>query len=100
MVGYEKELHSRISTLENENVALQKSKEELDEKVKSLDTEIIKIRQANEEEIRRLKQDLDLKIRHEREKENSHKEFQKQSIEYEKKLQDQLEDKDSQMDDL
>merc|ERR1719228_476590 len=56
------------------------------------------IKQANEDDIHRLKQDLEMKIRHEREKENSHKEFQKQSIEYEKKLQDQLEDKNQMID--
>merc|ERR1712037_1079186 len=44
--------------------------------------------------------DLDLKIRHEREKENSHKDFQKQSIEYEKKLQDQIEEKNHILDEI
>ena len=61
---------------------------------------IQRIRKDNEEEITKLKQDLDLKIRHEREKENSHKDFQKQSIEYEKKLQDQIEEKNQILDEI
>eukprot|EP00092_Neocalanus_flemingeri_P054245 GFUD01063881.1.p1 GENE.GFUD01063881.1~~GFUD01063881.1.p1 ORF type:complete len:1583 (+),score=606.32 GFUD01063881.1:211-4959(+) len=98
MVGYEKELHNRISTLENEKSGLLKVREELEDHVKSQENDIASIKQANEDEICRLKQDLEMKMRNEREKENSHKEFQKQSIEYEKKLQDQLEDKNQMVD--
>jgi len=98
MVGYEKELHNRISSLENDKSELTKLKEKLEDEVNHQKEEIINIKQDNENEICRLKQDLDMKIRHEREKENSHKEFQKQSIEYEKKLQDQLEEKNHLLD--
>merc|ERR1712226_1551627 len=70
MVGYEKELHSRISNLENEKVELKNIKECLEKDLESKVQEIENMQKANEEEKVRHKQDRELKIRLEREKEN------------------------------
>merc|ERR1712173_408676 len=94
------ELQERISSLESDKSDKLTDINNLQDQVKEREETIIQIRKLNEEEITNLKQDLELKIRHEREKENSHKEFQKQSIEYEKKLQDQIEERNHQMDNL
>merc|ERR1739844_418384 len=51
-------------------------------------------------EVSQLKSDLELKIRLEREKETSFNELQVQSIDYQKKLQDQLEEKEKQVKEL
>merc|ERR1711874_439919 len=98
MVAYEKELQERISALETEKSQMETNLFNLKEDLSLKEQEIVQIKKTNEEEICTLKQDLELKIRHEREKENSHKEFQKQSIEYEKKLQDQIEEKNQILD--
>merc|ERR1712226_1640825 len=63
MVGYEKELHSRISNLENEKVELKNIKECLEKDLESKVQEIENMQKANEEEKVRHKQDRELKIR-------------------------------------
>ena len=92
MVGYEKELHSRISNLENEGSELKVQKTALSKQVEEKVAEIEQLRKDNEEEKLKFKQDREMKIMLEREKETAQKEFQRQSIEYEKQLQDQLEE--------
>ena len=92
MVGYEKELHSRISNLENETTELRDQKATLTKQLEEKVEEIGQLRRDNEEEKLKLKQDREMKILLEREKETAQKEFQRQSIEYEKQLQDQLEE--------
>ena len=92
MVGYEKELHSRISNLENESTELKDQKAALNKQLEERIEEIGQLRRVNEEEKVKLKQDREMKIMLEREKETAQKEFQRQSIEYEKQLQDQLEE--------
>jgi len=98
MVTYQKELQEMNSSLEKEKSEVQQENTALKEQIIEKDQSIVDIRKCNEDEICKLKQDLEMKIRHEREKENSHKEFQKQSIEYEKKLQDQIEEKNQLLD--
>ena len=92
MVGYEKELHSRISNLENEGSELKVQKTALSKQVEEKVAEIEQLKKDNEEEKLKFKQDREMKIMLEREKETAQKEFQRQSIEYEKQLQDQLEE--------
>ena len=81
MVTYQKELQERISSLETEKSEKITEVRSFEERLKEKEDTIVQIRKSNEDEIFKLKQDLEMKIRHEREKENSHKEFQKQSIE-------------------
>ena len=100
MVNYEKELHNRISTLETEKSTRDEELGILLDRVKVLENEKITMIKKNEEEILQLKHDMEMKVQLERERENSHKEFQKQSIEYEKKLQDQLVEKNHLIDSL
>jgi len=100
MVSYEKELQSRISTLEGDKLELEvRMKKEL-ECSEGSQRALDDLKASNLEEIETLKKDLDMKIRLERERDTSHKELQKQSIEYGKRLQDQLEEKNNRIDDL
>ena len=64
------------------------------------DNEIKEMGENHQSEVTQLKSDLELKIRLEREKETSFKEHQVQSIEYQKKLQEQLGEKEKQVDEL
>ena len=64
------------------------------------DNEIKSLAEKHICEVNQLKSDLELKIRLEREKETSFKELQVQSIEYQKKLQEKLEEKEKQYDEF
>merc|ERR1719334_1597105 len=100
MVNYEKELQSRVSILETEKTSMESALRAMEEEKLLAIDEVATLKRTNREEVEALKQDLEMKIRLEREKETSYKDLQKQSIEYEKRLQDQLEEKNIRIDQL
>lgn len=100
MISYEKELQNRVSALETEKTDTAKQLEKAREEVVKKDAENENIRKNNLLEVEKLRQDLEMKMRVERERENSHKEFQNQSIDYGKKLQEQMEGKNKIIDKL
>ena len=80
MIAYQKELQDQIVAFEETETCF--------------DVQLLQAKQRltiKEEEMKQLAIDLELKSRYEQEKEVSNKELQMQSIEYQKKLQDQLE---------
>ena len=80
MIAYQKELQDQIGAFEETESHFQRQLEQAKQKLTD-----------KEDEIKQLAIDLELKSRYEQEKEVSNKELQMQSIEYQKKLQDQLE---------
>ena len=98
MITYQKELQEQISQAENHEKTLKKQNEELQILCCDKDNEIKSLVEKHICEVNQLKSDLELKIRLEREKETSFKELQVQSIEYQKKLQEKLEEKEKQYD--
>ena len=100
MIAYQKELQEQISQAENHEKTLKKQNEELQILCCDKDNEIKSLIEKHICEVNQLKSDLELKIRLEREKETSFKELQVQSIEYQKKLQEKLEEKEKQYDEF
>ena len=98
MIAYQKELQDKISKFEHEAISTKELVDKLHLELKNKQQEVLAKEQQNQAEIAKLKADLDLKIRHEREKETSFKDLQVQSIEYQKKLQEQLTDMEKQLD--
>ena len=80
MIAYQKELQDQIGAFEETESRFQRQLEQAKQRLTD-----------KEDEIKQLAIDLELKSRYEQEKEVSNKELQMQSIEYQKKLQDQLE---------
>ena len=94
MISYEKELQERLKAAEDQNGDLVRQAEELRKSLEKTRSEKVELAKRNEEEVAKLRSDLEMKMRLERERESSHKELQAQSIEYQKKLQEQLEERE------
>ena len=90
MISYQKELQDQISSFEGKEKFHLNEIDTLTQIIETKTNEINEMTSKNSAEIENLRADLQLKIRHERDKENSYKELQVQSIEYQKKLQDQI----------
>ena len=90
MISYQKELQDQINSFEVKEKLHLNEIDMLTQIIETKTNEINEMTSKNSAEIEALKVDLQLKIRHERDKENSYKELQVQSIEYQKKLQDQI----------
>ena len=97
MITYQKELQDQIRQAEDHEKSLKKQIEDLEISNCDKVNEIKDLVGKHRNEVSQLKSDLELKIRLEREKETSFKELQVQSIDYQKKLQDQLEEKEKQV---
>jgi DNA repair exonuclease SbcCD ATPase subunit len=80
MIAYQKELQDQIGAFEETESRFERQLEQTKQRLTD-----------KEDEIKQLAIDIELKSRYEQEKEISNKELQMQSIEYQKKLQDQLE---------
>ena len=89
MIAYQKELQDQIGAFEETESHFQRQLEQAKQRLTD-----------KEDEIKQLATDLELKSRYEQEKEVSNKELQMQSIEYQKKLQDQLEQAKTENDSL
>ena len=89
MIAYQKELQDQIGAFEETESHFQRKLEQAKQRLTD-----------KEDEIKQLAIDLELKSRYEQEKEVSNKELQMQSIEYQKKLQDQLEQAKTENDSL
>ena len=98
MITYQKELQEKINQFEEENCLRKEQVDKLQLELEDKSQEVQAIERRNQTEIVQLKADLDMKIRHEREKETSFKDLQVQSIEYQKKLQEQLTDMEAKLD--
>ena len=98
MITYQKELQEKINQFEKEHCLKKDQVDKLQMELEDKCQEVQAIERRNQAEIIQLKADLDMKIRHEREKETSFKDLQVQSIEYQKKLQEQLTDMEAKLD--
>merc|ERR1719295_790997 len=101
MIKYQKELQEQVKNSEQREEELKSVVEHQVEKMSRLGDELTDLRTRHEEEVAKLRFDTENKIRVERDlKETSFKELQVQSIEYQKRLRDQLEEKNSRIDEL
>ncbi len=90
MIAYQKDLQDQLNVAEKRETSLRAEFESQQQTIQDQKDELAKLEVKKNEEIEKLKSDVEMKIRLERERENSFKEHQVQSIEYQKKLQDQL----------
>ena len=101
MISYQKELQEQLKNSETREEALKVEVEQQQELLSKVETDFQEAKLSHEEEVSKLKADMDLKIRVERDlKETSFKDLQTQSIEYQKRLQDQLQEKDDKIEEL
>ena len=90
MISYQKELQEQISTYEIQEETRIKDIENLNLIIETKNNELKEIATKKSEEVEVLKTDMEFKIRHMQDKEKTYKELQVQSIDYQKKLQEQL----------
>ncbi|CAB4068369.1 unnamed protein product [Lepeophtheirus salmonis] len=95
MITYQKELQGQIKRLEDRDEEKDIIIYDLRADSANKSLEITKNAEKFDQQITDLKQDLEMKIRLERERENAHTELKRQSIEYQKKLQEQLQEKEN-----
>jgi chromosome segregation ATPase len=90
LIAYQKELQDQITNGEEKESNLAKEIKDLKLDLQDRENQFKEMTKKNNDEILQLKADFELKIRHKKEKETSFKELQMQSIDYQKKLQEQL----------